>query len=85
MPFGKHKGVEVKDLEFEYLKWLTTIDVHGVLRQHVTYWYSYKSKNRKRDYKENISSPWGAIREILIIEASATRKIKNIISGVWGE
>lgn len=35
MPFGKYRGVEIEDLPSDYLDWLTTIDLHGRLKQAV--------------------------------------------------
>jgi hypothetical protein len=35
MPFGKHKGVPVKDLPGEYLKWLATIELREPLKSAV--------------------------------------------------
>ena len=32
MPFGKYKGQPLCDLPQDYLDWLTTIELHGLLR-----------------------------------------------------
>ena len=35
MPFGKYKGEDVEDLPESYLRWLTSIDLYGSLREAV--------------------------------------------------
>ena len=42
MPFGKHKGTLIKELPGDYLKWLSTIQLHGPLRAAVQAALSWK-------------------------------------------
>ena len=35
MPFGKYRGKRLEDVPFEYLEWLTTLDLREPLRTHV--------------------------------------------------
>ena len=31
MPFGKHRGERLEDVPFEYLEWLTTLDLRETI------------------------------------------------------
>lgn len=42
MPFGKHRGVEIKDLPNDYLAWLLTIE----LRQPLAGWVEEEANRR---------------------------------------
>ena len=37
LPFGKHKGEDIEDVDLSYLKWLEQQDVNPKLREAVQY------------------------------------------------
>ncbi len=76
MPFGKHKGCAIGDLPFEYLEWLTTIELRDRLAAAV------KANTRSMIFFRSKSHEHVNVRSSRNRSRRAVQSIKDIIEYV---
>lgn len=54
MPFGKYKGIEVKNLPKDYISWLSGIELNGPLKKYVNEVVESKSYQEYLDHSNNL-------------------------------
>lgn len=75
MPFGKHRGAELRDLPSDYLQWLTTIELRPFLRDAVD------DEIERREFSDTVRYSQEILRNIDAVNrvAEERRKLFSIV------